>query len=109
MQPPLNVTAGSTFQLAWTTTGSPTHVNVHWDPTDPTNVSNPVAGSTSDSTVSPTSSPVVLTAPTKNTDGSAITSPITVKYAVHFQTARGPVTRPSSLSRSILLPWDNSI
>ncbi len=89
--PAATLTAGQTFQVAWTTTGSPTHVNVHWNPTDPLGATCcQGAGDTTDSsTFSPTSSPVTLTAPTKNANGTAITSPTTVKYVVHVSNANG--------------------
>jgi len=83
--PPSTVTSGQTFTVAWTTTGSPDHANIHWDPTDPGTPSNPqgnidpntcVQNSTSCSTLSPTPSPWTLTAP-------VVSNPTVVKYAVH--------------------------
>ena len=92
-QPPANITAGQSFQVAWTTSGSPDHVNVHWNPTDPTAATAGFGNTdTTDSSTSgtSTSSPSTLTAPTKNADGSAITGPTVVKYVVHVKnTASG--------------------
>lgn len=89
--PPANVTAGQGFQVAWTTTGSPTHVNVHWNPTDPLAPGCCLGpGDTTDSsTVSPTPSPTTLTAPTKHPGGTPITSPTTVRYVVHVSNSAG--------------------
>ena len=89
--PPSSVTAGRNFTVAWTTTGSPTHVNIHWSPTDPlaAGCCLGAADTTDSSTVSPTSSPVTLTAPSKNADGTQIISPTTVKYVVHVSNSAG--------------------
>lgn len=66
--------------MAWTTNGSPDHVNVHGDPSDPTasGCCFGAATSTSSSTFSPTGSPTTLTAPT-------VASPTTVRYVVHVR------------------------
>ena len=89
--PPSSVTAGQNFTIGWTTTGSPTHVNIHWNPTDPLAASCCLGtqDTTDSSTVSPTTSPTTLTAPTKNANGTLITSPTTVKYAVHVSNSAG--------------------
>ena len=83
--PPSIVNSGQNFTVSWTTTGSPDHVNIHWDPTNPGTPSNPqgnidpnncVQSSTSCSTNSLTSSPSPLTAPVVSTS-------TVVKYVVH--------------------------
>jgi len=87
--PPPSLTVGQSFTVAWTTTGSPTHVNIHWNPTDPLASGCCLGGgdSTDSSTSSPTSSPATLTAPTKHPNGTPISSPTTVKYVVHVSNA----------------------
>jgi Metallo-peptidase family M12/Divergent InlB B-repeat domain len=82
--PPSSIMSGQAFSVSFTTTGNPTHVNIHWDPTDPGTPANPegninptcVPSSVSCSTTSPTSSPASLTAPT-------VTTQTVVKYEVH--------------------------
>ena len=91
LPPPSSVIAGQAFQVAWTISGSPTHVSIHWDPSDPKGLtpSQAVPGSTRDSTTSPISSPLTLTAPTKYPDGTPITASTTVYYVVHVSNAQG--------------------
>jgi len=89
--PPSSVSVGEAFEVAWETTGSPTHVNIHWDPIDPTALTpdQVVDGSTQDSTISPTSSPYMLTAPTIHPDGSQIATPTITNYVVHVENSYG--------------------
>lgn len=89
--PPSSITAGQNFTIAWTTTESPTHVNIHWNPTDPLAPGCCLGPSdtTNSSTVSPTTSPATLTAPTKNADGTPITVTTVTKYVVHVSNASG--------------------
>jgi len=89
--PPSSITAGQNFTVAWTTTGNPTHVNIHWNPTDPLAAGCCLGPSdtTNSSTVSPTTSPATLTAPTKNADGTPITIPTIAKYVVHASNSAG--------------------
>ncbi|MDA1277978.1 MAG: PA14 domain-containing protein, partial [Verrucomicrobia bacterium] len=77
-QPPSSVTAGTTFQVSWTTVGTVLQTKVQVDETDPLNVSSALGQSTRNVTV--LSSGGFLTAPTKRGDGSTITSPVVVKY-----------------------------
>jgi len=86
--PPPNMTAGQDFTVAWRTTGSPTHVNVHWSPTDPlaTGCCLGATNTTDSSTVSPTNSPATLTA---NADGRLIANPTEVRYVVHVSNSAG--------------------
>jgi len=90
LPPPPSLVAGELFTVEFTTTGSPAHVNVHWDPTDP---ATPgcclIDDSVSDSTFSPTPSPAVLTAPTLDLNGVPLTAPTTVIYAVHVSNGEG--------------------
>lgn len=91
--PPSSVDAGQPFGVGWMVSGgSPTHVNVHWDPTNPGTPSNPAgninpstctAQMVSCSTFSPTSSPMSITAPTLTTAGTPLTAPTVVLYVVH--------------------------
>ncbi|MCI0542045.1 MAG: hypothetical protein L0Z50_43165, partial [Verrucomicrobiales bacterium] len=80
-EPPANVTAGQNFQVAWSTAGNPSHVNIHWHPTDPLGAGNGfgAADTTDSSTFSPTANPYTLTAPTRNANGTPITGPTTVR------------------------------
>lgn len=89
--PPSSVTAGQNFTVAWTTTGDPTHVNIHWNPSDPLapGCCLGTVDTSDSSTVSPTSSPVTLAAPTKHADGTLITAPTTVNYVVHVSNLAG--------------------
>ena len=75
--PPSTITSEEAFTVAWSITGATTidHINVHWDPVDPTSITT-CSSIISCSTVSPTDSPAFLVAP-------AITEPTVLKYAVH--------------------------
>lgn len=87
---PASVVSGSQFSVAFSITGNPSHVNIHWDPSNPLAAGCCTsANTTSDSTFSPTSSPVALTAPTLNVNGSPITTPTTVQYVVHVTSSAG--------------------
>jgi subtilisin family serine protease len=104
--PPASITAGQQFTVAWSVTGTPDHINVHWNPTDPT-ASGCCLGpdnSTNNSTFSPTASPFVLVAPTLNQNGTPITSATTTKYVVHAHDAGGTTVYSSVVTMTILPP-----
>ncbi len=104
--PPASVQVGQSFQVAWTTAGSPDHVNIHWHPTDPLGPGNGFGppDTTNSSTLSPTHSPYMLVAPTKNIDGSPITVPTTVKYVVHVKNTSTGAEGSSAIVSVILTP-----
>lgn len=84
--PPSSVAAGSPFVVAFTTNGgTPSHANIHWDPTDPKTATCcfGAGDTTSSSTYSNGSRTITLNAPTRNTDGSSITTPTIVRYVAH--------------------------
>jgi len=89
--PPANLIVGQSFTVSWSYTGNPSHLNVHWHPTDPINLTlaQTVPNSTSDSSALTTGTSQTLTAPTIHPDGSAITSPTTVRYVAHARNAAG--------------------
>ena len=89
--PPSSVTSGQPFTMAWSITGALTvqHVNVHWDPTDPTSI-NTCSSAISCSTVSPTSSPITLIAP-------SVTTPTVLKYVVHANVNGDGIARFSAV------------
>jgi len=104
--PPTSVTAGSNFQVAWSVTGSPDHINVHWNPTDPTAAGcclGPVT-STNSSSTSPSVSPLTLVAPTQNMDGSPITGATTVRYVVHAHSSSTGATAFSPVASVVVSP-----
>jgi len=85
--PPPSVTSGENFTVAWSISGATTieHINVHWDPVDPTAITT-CSSEISCSTVSPTPSPFTLTAP-------SVTAPTVIKYAVHARVNEDGIDR----------------
>jgi len=104
--PPATVVAGAAFNVTFTTAGSPSHVNIHWDPTNPL-ASGCCLGSTdstSSSTLSVTSGTTSLIAPTRNVNGDPLISPTTVRYAVHVSGPGG--TGSSAIVAMRVMPPD---
>jgi len=105
-QPPASIAAGQEFTIAWTRCGGADHVNVHWSPTDPKAAGCCIgpAGSTNDSTLSPTTSPAPLVAPSLNANGTQISAPPTVKYVVHVLDSGTGNSTYSSVASVIVNP-----